>query len=280
MPKVIYDVGSNNGNDIPYYLLKAEKVIAVEANPALCEGIRQRFADEIAEGRLVVEACVVTADEGIGEVDFYLHKSYHVLSQLGTPADHLLEQYTRVRLPTKSILSIIQSHGDPHYIKIDIEHYDDPLLKALFAGGIRPPYISAEAHSPEVFFTLVREGGYQAFKLVNGYFVPRDYAGFVTESGISHTFPFHSAGPYGNDIHGAWMNVRNFFQLLAYAGLGWSDIHATNVEPPDPSAKAGTTTCLEYLDRDELITSLKQILSGKELLSLLQARASRLFNLS
>jgi hypothetical protein len=76
------------------------------------------------------------------------------------------------------------------------------------------------------------------------------------------------------------MNVRNFFQLLAYAGLGWSDIHATNVEPPDPSAKAGTTTCLEYLDRDELITSLKQILSGKELLSLLQARASRLFNLS
>jgi hypothetical protein len=76
------------------------------------------------------------------------------------------------------------------------------------------------------------------------------------------------------------MTVDNFFQRLAYAGLGWLDIHATNVDTADPMAKPSTTTCLEYLNRDELIASLKQILSGKELLSLLQARTSRLLKKS
>ena len=33
--KVIYDIGSNNGDDIPYYLMKCDKVVAVEANPLL-----------------------------------------------------------------------------------------------------------------------------------------------------------------------------------------------------------------------------------------------------
>jgi hypothetical protein len=50
MKNIIYDVGSNNGDDIPYYMMKAEVVVAIEANPVLCEGMRQRFAAEIQEG--------------------------------------------------------------------------------------------------------------------------------------------------------------------------------------------------------------------------------------
>jgi predicted O-methyltransferase YrrM len=41
--KIIYDFGSNNGDDIPYYLLKSDLVIAVEANPALCDDKRNYF---------------------------------------------------------------------------------------------------------------------------------------------------------------------------------------------------------------------------------------------
>jgi hypothetical protein len=39
---VIYDFGANNGDDIPYYLKKAELVVAVEANPSLCQKIEER----------------------------------------------------------------------------------------------------------------------------------------------------------------------------------------------------------------------------------------------
>jgi len=72
------------------------------------------------------------------------------------------------------------------------------------------------------------------------------------------------------------MNTVNFFKLLAFAGLGWKDIHASNIETPSPSAIASTTTCLEYLDRNQMMSSLKQVLSGRELLSLVQDRAKRL----
>jgi hypothetical protein len=35
--KVIHDIGANNGDDIPYYLKKADIVVAVEADPVLCD---------------------------------------------------------------------------------------------------------------------------------------------------------------------------------------------------------------------------------------------------
>jgi len=45
--KVIYDFGANRGDNIPYYLMKSDRVVAIEANPVLCNIIRERFSDEI-----------------------------------------------------------------------------------------------------------------------------------------------------------------------------------------------------------------------------------------
>jgi hypothetical protein len=43
--EVIYDFGMNNGDDVEYYLLKAPRVVGVDANPGLCAEVRKRFAD-------------------------------------------------------------------------------------------------------------------------------------------------------------------------------------------------------------------------------------------
>jgi hypothetical protein len=51
---------------------------------------------------------------------------------------------------------------------------------------------------------------------------------------ILYSFPFHSAGPFGNDVDGAWMTGDNFLRVLALEGLGWKDIHATNTAVADP----------------------------------------------
>jgi len=53
MKSIIYDFGANCGQDIFYYLLKSELVIAVEANKALCERIAIDFAPAIESGRLI-----------------------------------------------------------------------------------------------------------------------------------------------------------------------------------------------------------------------------------
>lgn len=250
--KIIYDLGANNGDDIPYYLLKSELVVAVEANPVLCDLVNARFSAEIKAGRLAVENCVVTAASS-GDSDFYVHKLHHVKSQLLPPPAREAEHFERVVLPAKPITEIIATYGDPYYIKVDIEHYDAQILRALFSAGVTPPYISAESQSVEVFALLVAQGGYNAFKLVDGYSVSRVYsdrpvAGNEPGEKVRYSFPYHSAGPFGEDVEGEWATADNFLRILALAGLGWRDIHATNTALADPSAGLNTRDwLLRYL---------------------------------
>lgn len=264
MEKIIYDVGANNGDNIPYYLLRADKVVAVEANPALCGAIESKYANEIRRGRLVLESCVVTTDAAENEVIFHLHNTYHVLSQLPPPPVQDLSKFTRIKLPAKPIRDLIQKHGNPYYLKLDVEHYDVPLLKSIFAHGVHPPFISAEAHSLEVFLTLVREGGYKAFKLVDGPTVSTTYADRLLAPNVRYSFPFHSAGPFGDDLDGYWSTVDHFFRLLAFEGLGHKDIHATKLRDPDCSAEPRVVNYLDYLlTQQELAIYLKK-LSGDD----------------
>ena len=230
--KIIYDFGANNGDDIPYYLKKADLVVAVEANPSLCREIEARFSEVIQAGRLRVENRVVAGEGSSPEVYFYLHKRHHVLGRFTEPDATVIGDFDRVLLPSKSVMQIIGEHGAPYYIKIDIEHYEDVILKELFRNGVKPAYISAEAHGIQVFALMAGLGEYTAFKLVDGETVAKKYRNRAIRVGDGleqYSFPAHSAGPFGEDIAGEWMNADDLFHVLAKDGLGWKDIHATNL---------------------------------------------------
>jgi hypothetical protein len=115
--KIIYDFGANNGDELSYYLLKSDLVVAVEANPALCDLIHSRFSSEIEAGRLTVENYVITAEGEGGLIDFYIHKSNHVLSQLPLPSPSKVANSEKVILPSKTVSEIMAIYGGPHYIK-------------------------------------------------------------------------------------------------------------------------------------------------------------------
>lgn len=237
-PRTIYDFGANNGDDIDYYLRKADRVVAVEANPVLAAQVRARFAEAIAAGRLAVENCVLTTQASSPSAPFYVHRTNHVLSQFPAPPAATAAQFERIELPAENVIGLMERHGPAHYVKLDLEHYDHVVLEALFRAGIVPPYISAESHSIEVFALMVALGGYEAFKLVDGRSVPtryKDHPIATGEAGARHAFPEHSAGPFGEDIAGPWMTRNNFFRLLSFAGLGWKDIHASRIDAPDPA---------------------------------------------
>ena len=69
--RVIIDVGMHNGTDTDFYLKKGFRVIAVEANPRLVEKARDRFAAEIASGRLEILEGAITDREG--DVEFWVN---------------------------------------------------------------------------------------------------------------------------------------------------------------------------------------------------------------
>ena len=138
------------------------------------------------------------------------------------------------------MIGVIAQHGAPYYIKIDIEHYDEQILYALFDNDVRPPFLSAEAHNVRVFGLLASLGGYDSFNLVDGISVAEKYNQhpILTRSGReTYSFPDHSAGPFGEDIDGSWMTADNFFRRFALEGLGWRDIHVTTEIAPDPLAQ-------------------------------------------
>ena len=243
---VIYDFGANNGDDIPYYLKKADLVVAVEANPALCQAMRNRFATELAADRLRIENCVLVAQSDAAsaqEVPFHLHKRHHVLGQFPQPEATVLADYDRVLLPAQSALAILQRHGPPHYLKLDIEGYDEVILRELLSNNIRPAYLSAEFSSVRVFALLAGLGDYAAFKLVEGKTVADTFRNHPIRTGAGnelYSFPTHSAGPFGDDLPGPWLNADDFFPLLAAKGTGWRDIHATSLVQPAASSRAQT----------------------------------------
>lgn len=235
--KIIYDIGANNGDNIPYYLLKSDIVIAIEANPELIDCINSRFQDQIKAGRLIVYGCVLTVNKECDEVEFFIHKYNNMLSQLTRPID--VENYTSVLLPSKNILQIIHENGDPFYIKIDIEYYDYEILKYLFASNVTPPFISAEAHDLKIF-EIMLSGGYKSFNLVNGNTVDIEFSDAVVACGsnkVKYKFPRHSAGPFGEDLRKPWLPPRMFSKLMMIEGYGWKDIHATKLIKPNFSHK-------------------------------------------
>ena len=232
--RVIFDIGSNNGDDIPYYLLKAHTVVAIEANPLLCSHIQSRFPNEILSRRLFVENVALTSC-GHENVDFYIHKKHHVLSSLSIQGNS--DDYTKITVKTLGIEELVSRYGTPYYVKIDVEGTDEDILDDLAKLSLRPSYLSAESHKISVFALLSERLNYNSFKLVDGKSVPYSYRKTIVNSlfhdkPYGYSFPAHSAGPFGNDIFGQWMDKATFLKLPAMQGLGWKDIHASAVDPP------------------------------------------------
>jgi hypothetical protein len=91
----------------------------------------------------------------------------------------------------------------------------------------RDSLFQAEARRcKEILDIIVRNGKYKAFKLVDGSQVHKKYKNRIINN-TNYSFPSHSAGPFGNDIDGQWLEEKNFSILLSIVGFGWKDIHCS-----------------------------------------------------
>jgi FkbM family methyltransferase len=225
---LIYDVGANNGDDTEYYLKQGFRVVAVEANPELASAIASRFPEALAAGRLVVASLAVVGDER-RSIDFWINTRNQLVSTAVKPAADD-NRFHPVSVEARRISALIAAHGEPLFVKIDVEGLDQDILADLFTAGLRPPYLSAEAHSIEPLCQMVG-AGYRHFKTVAGRYVHRPHferaARTWDGAALDHAFPpGSSSGPWGEDIPGPWLTADETFAYLAEHGLGWKDIHA------------------------------------------------------
>jgi len=248
---LIYDVGSHTGQDVAYYLSRGFRVVAIDANPALIERVRQQFPEMVAAHRLELVHAAIAREAG--ECDLCLSASDDGSSSIF--AGEVTDPAGTIRVPCLPLTSIFQRFGTPFYLKVDIQGADRFCLEALNLSD-SPRYLSWEA-GPDALecLDIAHKLGYDAFKCIDQT-VFREIAylssfrgrilrrwrrrtGIETDRGIRRlgwTFtPGHSSGPFGEDTDGAWrpfeqmqrewLKFQNRFRTLSRPPA-WYDFHA------------------------------------------------------
>jgi len=236
MRKFIIDFGANRGQNLEYFLKRADLVIAVEANPTLCEFIEKEFADYVADGKLIVENCAVSEKDSNEGLVFYIHKTRDYLST--STNQELNPNYKKISIKGKTPGTIIQEHTKPAdsflYAKFDLEGFDSTALNTMVSQGYVSDFISIEAHTVDCLVAILNIPEVKGLKLLEGTDIVKNYSSIdiVTLNKTIEKFSFkqHSSGPFGDDIAGEWMDKRIFLDYFLLKRFGWKDIHATTLE--------------------------------------------------
>ncbi|MFZ5722402.1 MAG: FkbM family methyltransferase [Pseudomonadota bacterium] len=229
-PDLVFDVGAHRGEDSAFYLRLGYQVVAVEANPELVAGLRERFAGEILSGQLEVVPYAI--DENEGDVLFYVNKKLSVWGT--TSADWarrnqgLGADSEVVRVGSVAFATLLRQHGVPHYLKIDIEGADLQCVRALSGFAARPRYLSLESTKTSwrallAEFDLLESLGYDRFQVVNQRHHRKRNGIYVELSGarFGYAFPPDSSGPFGECLGGEWLTRREALARYRWIFLGY-----------------------------------------------------------
>jgi len=225
---VIFDFGANIGLNIPYYLLKAHRVVAVEGNPSAARIILEKFPDS---SLVTVENYVVSNFGSDKLIPFYINEKKSFLSSM-TPLKEA-ELAIKHLLPSKTVTEIIKKNlNNDHlfFVKFDLEGADYDAISNMFAGGYFPTILTSEIYNIHVIDLIFSSNKYNAFKIVNGQNISKDYkkSKIITENRKKkYKFLSHSSGPFGDDLHGPYLTKNEVQAYLKEVNTSWLDICAT-----------------------------------------------------
>lgn len=240
MSSWIFDFGSNLGQNLDYFLLKSDKVVAVEANPRLNAQVREKFQRQILDGKLYVEECLITSSsliENSGRKQkFYVNKSDHLISSIHSPKLKDMHNWYQLMIYSKTVDEIIHNYvsadDDLLYCKFDLEGFDKLAVQDMFMKSLLPKYISLELNDPKGLDLLIASKHYNFFKLSFGSDIGKKLKR-VNINGCNglqeFSFEAHSSGPAFDDLATSVFTLRGakLVQKFKYRLGNWTDVHAT-----------------------------------------------------
>jgi FkbM family methyltransferase len=218
---LIIDVGMHDGQDTAFYLSKGFNVVAIEANPALADAARRRFASSVESGQLQILSVAISEREGA--LPFAVADDMTIWSSL---SESFVERnravsgtrYRYIEVPTRPFESVLEEVGIPRYVKIDIEGLDMLCVRALRKFDERPDFVSLESNvsSYGAPFDLVFDElaelwslGYRRFAYVNQRDNPKQREPNPAREGryAGATFTSNHSGLFGEELPTAWEPV-------------------------------------------------------------------------
>ena len=163
--ELVFDIGLHNGDDAAYYLDLGYLVVGVEANPQLAAQCTLRFENEIRQGRLKVINAGVLKEPG--EFTFYRNLRDDGWSSFLPEKGKNGGEWEELKIPCVTTQQLIEEHGKPFFMKVDIEGADLQTLQSI-TPATAPAYVSLELNCVDPILERLIELGYSAFKFVNG----------------------------------------------------------------------------------------------------------------
>jgi FkbM family methyltransferase len=166
MPALVYDIGLHDGRDSSHYLREGCRVVAIDANPTMCEAAEAQFRNYIQTGQLKI------VNRGVAERKAQLE--FWVCDDMTTWSSFSREMASREGVKNHSIfvdcvpiMEIIDEFGVPDYMKIDIEGNDRICIAGL-TEAVAPQYISIEMdhHHADQDLHILARLGYRGFKII------------------------------------------------------------------------------------------------------------------
>src|SRR5579862_6352464 len=162
---LVFDIGVNNGDDSAYYLHLGFRVIGIEADPDLAATCTKRFESEVRAGRMKVVNAGILKEQGV--FTFYRSLQESGWSTFDPEKCGKPGEWEEVSVPCITTQQLIQEHGRPYFMKVDIEGADIETLAPL-TPSTAPAYVSLELNCTDPIVERLIELGYSDFKFVNG----------------------------------------------------------------------------------------------------------------
>ncbi len=237
---LIFDIGVNKGEDTAFYLAKGFRVVGVEANPSIYQTLAEKFEKEVSSGQLVLLNQGVWSEATT--LQFYSNLDNDHWSSFD-PA-YGCRQGTRYEVMLVNCLTIdqlIEAHGVPRYMKIDVEGADRKIIEGLAISQVRPSFLSIEEYGLEAIDAL-QAVGYDRFQMVPQRDKSKAIPPNPSREGnyVFQKFSGYDSGLFGRELPNDWLDfdqARLEFQQSVRTQDGrfvgpeyeWFDIHATTV---------------------------------------------------
>jgi len=228
--KIIFDIGCNEGQNLKYFLQKADVVVGIEANPYLIDQIKVEFKKEIDSKKLYLENVALSNEKN--SAFFFINKKKNYLSQLEKPKN--INDYRKIRIKIKRSSEIIKKYLKRlnlykiELIKIDVESSSEKVLEDILNNKILSKFLSVEAQTPKIL-ELILKSHYKSFKFIEGKDIGKKLSDLKIINKFNkktvHNFQVHSSGPYGIDIPGRYYSKDSLVNYFINNGFGWKDIN-------------------------------------------------------
>jgi FkbM family methyltransferase len=181
----IYDIGANIGKftDENIKINKDCDFILVEANPKLAEDLKIKYKNN---NKISVVNCLIS-DIDDEQIDFHVYQSDTISTannewiKNGRFKNYRLEK--TIKINSLSLDKLINVYGEPTYIKIDVEGYENVVIRGMkkylgflsfeWAEELKPQIIDSISHLKNIGYTQ-----YHISYNDNYTFIPKDFVSY------------------------------------------------------------------------------------------------------